>query len=294
MSGYKKTTMRNISMTKETKTKLIDSTELALDYVAKSVDEVRSFIKKVELMTSFMKEHDIDPEDGIFENLEKLLEYRMLIGLIFLDLASATRAHLNSKYSYEKLFSLRQIIVIINEGYKQIYNFVKLGENGDSITKYRNKSFWYKDIGTIVNNSLPELSEEYNSLTKKLDDYFNENFPSIKEQRDLSVHYDKKASKVYDMSVNLNIAETFKKMSPFLEILTGMFRFTEKMASISQKIERQKNIEMNNRLESIFSDLERKIKDSKTDKNIESLNKLKELIDKTKKEFFNKIKSPNT
>lgn len=281
-------------MTKETKTKLIDSTELALDYVAKSVDEVRSFIKKVELMTSFMKEHDIDPEDGIFENLEKLLEYRMLIGLIFLDLASATRAHLNSKYSYEKLFSLRQIIVIINEGYKQIYNFVKLGENGDSITKYRNKSFWYKDIGTIVNNSLPELSEEYNSLTKKLDDYFNENFPSIKEQRDLSVHYDKKASKVYDMSVNLNIAETFKKMSPFLEILTGMFRFTEKMASISQKIERQKNIEMNNRLESIFSDLERKIKDSKTDKNIESLNKLKELIDKTKKEFFNKIKSPNT
>jgi len=286
--------MRNIPMTKETKTKLIDSTELALDYVAKSVDEVRSFIKKVELMTSFMKEHDIDPEDGIFENLEKLLEYRMLIGLIFLDLASATRAHLNSKYTYEKLFSLRQIIVIINEGYKQIYNFVKLGENGDSITKYRNKSFWYKDIGTIVNNSLPELSEEYNSLTKKLDDYFNENFPSIKKQRDLSVHYDKKASKVYDMSVNLNIEETFKKMSPFLEILTGMFRFTEKMASISQKIERQKNIEMNNRLGSIFSDLERKIKDSKTGKNIESLNKLKELIDKTKKEFFNKIKSPNT
>lgn len=286
--------MKNRPMTKETESKLIESTELAIEFVAKSVGEVRSFIKKVKLMTGFMEEHNISSEDEMFDSLEKLLEYRMLIGLIFLDLGSATRAHLNSKYTYEKLFFLRQIIVIINEGYKQIYNFVKLNDNGDSVTKYRNKSFWYKDIRTIINTSLPELSTEYNSLTQKLEDYFKENFSSIKEQRDLSVHYDKKASKVYDMFVSLEIEETFKKLSPFLDILTGMFRFTEKMASISQIKERQKNIEMHNRMESMFLDLKNKIINSKTDKNIEGLNKLKELIDKTKRDFFSKLKSPNT
>ena len=261
----KKRQMENRPMKKETESKLIKSTELGIDYVSKSVDEVRGFIKKVKLMTNFMEEHNVNPNDKIFDNLEKLLEYRMLVGLIFLDLGSAMRAHLNSKYTYEKLFSLRQIIVIINEGYKQIYNFVKLNENGDSVTKYRNKSFWYKDIGAIINESLPELKSEYNTLTKKLDDYFKEKFTSIKEQRDLSVHYDKKASKVYDMSINLEIDGTFKKMSPFLEILTDMFRFTEKMASNSQIKEREKNIEMHNKIESTFSDLKSKIESSKTE-----------------------------
>jgi hypothetical protein len=286
--------MKHTPMTKETKSKLIESAELGIEHVSKSVDEVRNFIKKVKLMTDFITENEFSIEDKIFDNIEKLLEYRLLIGLIYLDLASAMRAHLNSKYTYEQLLSIRQIIVTINEGYKQIYNFVKVNENGDSVTRYRKKSYWYEDIRVIINESITELKPEYDFLTKKLDDYFAENFEAIKEQRDLSVHYDRKASKVYDMIIQLEVEVTFKKLSPFLAIITEMFLFTEKMASISQGKEKQKNIEMHNKFESVFLDIENKIKNEDSNANPEVMDKLKELTNKIRTDFLDKIKSPNT
>lgn len=281
-------------MTEATKSKLLESVELGIEHVSKSVDEVRSFIKKVNLMTDFMTESEFNIEDKIFDNIEKLLEYRLLIGLIYLDLASSMRAHLNSKYTYEKLLSIRQIIVTINEGYKQIYNFIKINECGETVTKYRKKSYWYEDIRIIINESNIELKPEYDSLTKKLDDYFDENFEAIKKQRDLSVHYDRKASKVYDMIVSLEVEGTFKKLSPFLTIITEMFRFTEKMASISQVNEKQKNIEMHNKFESVFLDIENKINNANSNVNPEFMSKLKELTSKIKTDFLDKIKNPNT
>jgi hypothetical protein len=286
--------MKHKPMTKETELKLLESAELGIEYVSKSVDEVRDFIKKVKLMTNFIEENELSTYDKIFDNIEKLLEYRLLIGLIYLDLASALRAYLKSKYTYEKLLSIRQIIVTINEGYKQIYNFVKVNENGDAISKYRKKSYWYEDIRIIVNQSLSELNTEYDVLTKKLDDYFVENFETIKEQRDLSVHYDRKASKVYDMLIALEVEETFKKLSPFLKILTEMFRFTEKMASISQVKERQKNIEMQNRFESIFMEVENKIKNSDSTANPEVIDKFRQLIIKIKTDFLDTTKNAKT
>lgn len=286
--------MKNKLMTEETKSKLLKSAEQGIGYVSKSVDEVRGFIKKVKLITDFMTDNEFNNEDKIFDNIEKLLEYRLLIGLIYLDLASAMRAHLNSKYTYEQFLSTRQIIVTINEGYKQIYNFVKVNENGDSVTKYRKKSYWYEDIRVIINESITELQPEYDLLTKKLDDYFTDNFKAIKEQRDLSVHYDRKASKVYDMIIKLEIEETFKKLSSFLAIITEMFRFTEKMASISQVKEKQKNTELHNKFESTFWDIENKLRNVDSNVNPEVMDKLKELTNKIKTDFLDKIKSPNT
>jgi hypothetical protein len=285
--------MKHTPMTKETEAKLIESTELSIDYIAKAIDEVRSFIKKMKTMQKFMEEHDIDSENETIVGMEKMLEYRMLIGIVFLDLASATRAHLQSKFTYEKLFSLRQIIVIINEGYKQMYNFVRLNDNGDLITRDRNKSFWYKDIGNVIEISLPELNAEYNNLTQKLEKYYNDNFSSIKEQRDLSVHYDKEASKVYDMTVGLNVEDTFLKMSPFLGILTDMFRFTEKMAMTSSIKEKEKTNEANRQLESIFNNLIEKVEKARTEETKDKLNKLLEMIKKSKVDLLSKIKPQN-
>lgn len=286
--------MKHIPMTEETKSKLLDSAELGIEHVSKSVDEVRCFIKEVKLITDFIAESEFNIEDKIFDNIEKLLEYRLIIGLIYLDLASAMRAYLNSKYTYEKLHSIRQIIVTINEGYKQIYNFIKINESEDTVTKYRKKSYWYEDIRVIINESIIELKPKYDSLTKKLDEYFDKNFEAIKEQRNLSVHYDRKASKVYDMIVSLDVEDIFKKLSPFLAIIIEMFRFTEKMASISQVNEKQRNIEMHNKFESIFLDIENKIKNANPDVNPDVLSKLKELTSKIKNDFLDKIKSPNT
>ncbi len=286
--------MKHNPMTKETEAKLIDNTEKSIEYVSKSIDEVRGFLWKKDKAMDFLKAHNINTENETFETMEKMLEYRMLIGIIFLDLASATRAHLNSKYIYEKLFSLRQIIVIINEGYKQIYNFVRKSENGDLITRDRNKSFWHKDIRNVVANSLPELTDKYDNLTQELENYFNDNFSSIKMQRDLSVHYDKVASKVYDMTVGLDVEQTFLKMSPFLRILTEMFRFTEKMALISSVKERQKKEKTNSQLEAMFDNLLAKVESAKTDKNDKKLNELLDKISKSKQDIMGEIKNPNT
>ncbi|HSV87228.1 MAG TPA: hypothetical protein VLH61_01145 [Bacteroidales bacterium] len=281
-------------MTKETEAKLIDNTEKSIEYVSKAIDEVRGFLRKKAKAMEFLESHNINTENETFETMEKMLEYRMLIGIIFLDLASATRAHLNSKFTYEKLFSMRQIIVIINEGYKQIYNFVRENENGDLITRDRNKSFWHKDIRNVVTNALPELTNEYDNLTQKLEKYFNDNFSSIKEQRDLSVHYDKVASKVYDMSVGLNVEQTFLKMSPFLGILTEMFRFTEKMALIASIKEKQKKQVANTQIEEMFDNLLAKVESAKTDENEKKVNELLDMIKKSKQDIMEKIKSPNT
>lgn len=286
--------MKHKPMTKETEAKLIDNTEKSIEYVSKAIDQVRGFLRKKVNAMEFLESHNINIENETFETMDKMLEYRMLIGIVFLDLASATRAHLNSKFTYEKLFSLRQIIVIINEGYKQIYNFVRKNETGDLITRDRNNSFWHKDIKSVVSISLPELNNEYDNLTLKLEKYFDDNFSSIKEQRDLSVHYDKVASKVYDMTVGLNVEQTFLKLSPFLGILTEMFRFTEKMALIASLKERQKNEKANTQIEVMFDNLLAKIECAKTNENESKVIELLDMIKKSRQDIMDKIKSPNS
>jgi uncharacterized protein YeeX (DUF496 family) len=281
-------------MTKETELMLLESTELGIEYTSKSIDNLRQLIEKTKLMTSYMTAIELHVEDKIFDNAEKLLEYRLLIGLVYLDLACTIRAYLKSKYAYEELFSTKQILVIINEGYKQIYGFVKVNEKGDSITKYRNKSYWYEDIQVIINESLPELRDEYDSLTKKLDDYFITNFDSIKEKRDLSVHYDRKASKVYDMINSLEVEGTFKKLLPFLQILIEMFHFTGKMASNSNTKEKDKTDEMNRQLESTIDNLIEKVSSSRNENNELLIDQLLDTIVKSKTKIFGERKSSNS
>lgn len=75
-------------------------------------------------------------------------------------------AHLNSKYAYQQLLSIRNIIVTTNEGYKQIYNFVNVNESGDFVTRYREKSYWYEDIRVIIDESITELKQNMMFLLK--------------------------------------------------------------------------------------------------------------------------------
>lgn len=288
MSGKKSNNMEHKPMTNETKFKLLRGVESGIEYFSKSVVKGRDFIEEVKFITNFMAQNKLSTEDKVFGNIQKLLEYRMLIALIYLDLASSMRAYLKSKYAYEERFSIRQVIVTINEGYKQIYNFVRVNENGDLVTKHRNKSYWYEDMRVIIIESLPELKADYDSLTKELDDYFTDNFEAIKEQRDLSVHYDRKASKVYDMIAGLEVEGTIKKLSPFLNILTKMFRFTEKIASISEVNERQEIAVMKNSLESMFLDIETKINGLISNSNPEVMDSLKKEWTKIKTDFLDK------
>lgn len=242
-------------MTEETKKKLLSSVEDRLNRLTTEVDRLNKTYATLTLSQKFIDKEGLDVN---FTGIKKLLDYRLFIGILTLDLCTAMLIYLRAKFQYEGIYSSRQIIVIISEGYKKIYNFVQENEQGDLIKKNRNNSFWIKEIGYIITNELPQYQDSYNRLTEQLDNYLSINFNVLKSQRDLSIHYDKEPIKVYDMISKINIEETFNKLSPFLNILNEMFVFTSELnegfleKTETEKINTDKTIdEMANNLEKL-------------------------------------------
>jgi len=102
-------------LTDETKKLLFITTEQKIIEITKAVDEARHFLDKIEKLNSNLIEKKINID---FMNINQLLKYRLFIGIVILDFASAIRIYLNAKLKYEAIYSVRQIIVIINEGSK--------------------------------------------------------------------------------------------------------------------------------------------------------------------------------
>ncbi len=230
--------MNGILLTAETKASLLINTEMMISEISSAVDQAHQFIERTEKIHSVLSEKN---NNIPFININHLLKYRLFIGILILDLATAIRIYLNAKLQYEALFSVRQIIVIINEGYKKIYDFIsKDGKDADK-NRNRNNSFWVKNIGEIIKLDLPDLQQEYDSITIELEKYFNINFEEIKDQRNLSIHYDKNPTRVYDMLLKLDIDETFKKLIPFLAILNRMFDLTHLLVfGYNEKLDKER------------------------------------------------------
>jgi len=233
-------------MTEETKIKLRESVEQRLDELTSEIERLNETFKKLERTVKFCSENELNLSlDGI----KNLLEYRLFIGILTLDLCTATLIYLKANFQYEGLYSARQIVIIISEGYKKIYNFVSENKEGDLVTKHRNNSFWIKEIGHIIKFDLPNYQTRYKLITEQLDKYLDVNFETLKITRDLSIHYDKEPIKVYNMLSGLNIEETFIKMIPFLNILNEMFSFTDELnqgyliKSENEKIQNKKKID---------------------------------------------------
>ena len=228
MAGTILLDMKDIPITPETKLSLLNETESLLNVTTQSIDEIYELIRLARRFQSSMK-----PEQIPFniENAITLLKFRLFIAFLIIDLASAMRIYLNAKLQYEGLFSARQIIVIIYEGYKKIYNFLNPKKN-EHLLKYINTSFWVKDIGAIIKNDFPKMQNEYDGLTSRLEKYFESNFALLKMRRNLSIHYDTDSIKVYEMFSNLNIEDTYKKLIPFLDILNNMSVLTARVATL--------------------------------------------------------------
>ena len=235
-------------MTSETKSNLVTNVETRLVELSSEIDKLGTLFNQLETYQKFLEEQKIS---NPFEGLRNLLNFRIIIGIINLDLCSATLIYLRGKFQYESISASRQMIVVINEGYKKIYNFIMKSEKGDENSKYRNNSFWIKEIGQIINSHLPECKQHYDDITKKLDNYLNVNFEILKAQRDLSVHYDKEPMKVYKMLVELDIEDSFKKLIPFLDILNEIFAFTQLLADGFRKKTDQANLEQDKRIDDI-------------------------------------------
>lgn len=220
-------------MTEETKNELQYNIERRLTELTSDIDNLMRLHSTLDACRKYNNDKDFD---DYFKNLQNLLNFRLIVGIINLDLCAAVLIFLKGKFQYEAIYSSRQIIVIICEGYKKLYNFKSNEAN-------RNNSFWVKEVGNIIKQILPEYQSQYDLLTQKLDEYLNINFDILKTQRDLSIHYDKEPIKVYEMLSNLDVEETFKKLIPFLSILNDMFSFN---IEITKGFEKKTKLEKQN------------------------------------------------
>lgn len=211
----------NNTLGEEGKVKLIKIIESRMNNVSESTDRLYEQTNK---LVQIKKDYPKIENTSKFIIIEKLFNFRLIISLILLDLCVAVLIHLRGKFNYEGIYSLRQIIVIINEGYKKLYHFV----NNDQNTKNRRNSFWIKEIGFIVKNELKELETSYGLITKNLDDFIIE-VESLFGIRNFSVHYDAYAIKVYEMMKQLNQPSTFSTLIQFLKILNDMHDFSSKI-----------------------------------------------------------------
>lgn len=137
----------------------------------------------------------------------------------------------NAKTLYEEKFAVRTFLVIINEGFKKIYNFTKINEQGDTILAYRNNSFWIKEIKPIIYNDMIELTSNYDKITQRLDNFLQFDFQNIKVNRDLAIHYDKNPLLVYDMMIKMDLEKEVNLILKFMDFINEMFYFTELLAS---------------------------------------------------------------
>jgi hypothetical protein len=282
VAGETLQTMKNTPMTEGIRLQLLHDTELKITEISEEIDGIRKLLKKAEdIEILFAKENKVIE----FYNLINLMKYRLFIGLIILDLASASRIFINAKLKYEALYSARQIVIIIDEAFKKIYNFIKQNEKGDKIIKHRKNSFWIKNVGQIINQDLPQLIQQYNDLTNELEKYLSSNFKDVKEQRDLFIHYDEDPSNVYDALIKINIEETFKKMNAFLEILNRMYRFTENLVLNYKLKAMQENKSYEIPLDKMISELN----EIKNASNMDDILLLKNNLQNIKKIIYKKM-----
>lgn len=254
---------------------LQNETEKRLKISIDDADYLRNDIfKKLEKIDGLHKKFNFEID---LKSFKKIINYRLFLNLLISDISAAILFYINSKSKYEKIYSVRLIIVCINEGYKKIYHFVNTNKNGKIDTKNRESSFWIKDIKKIIENETPKLEIEYESITNLLDLFWDDTLNNFQDTRNLSIHYDFELTKVYDEIVKISPEETFQKLIPFLNILHRMFDLTMILTENLLSNSKIKNNEMREKTNESIDNVLHLIKKSNIDKNDEMSNFLQNI-----------------
>jgi hypothetical protein len=237
----------------ESKKLLTETTLVSLeDYVALA-DTIRNSIRNLDNITAYMLEQkmELPPE---YHHLRRLSECSLLLCLVWLDITSGCRVYLKAEGTYENPYAAKQLIVTINEGFKQIYGYQWYDDRGNLKSRERNQSFWIKDIGRIVAEELPSYKQNYDRITLLLEEYNDDDLRDLKDPRDLFVHYDKTPSLVYDELIRQNMEKTIKKVIPLMQIIAQMITFNKELTeSYSTLLEIRKDNTVNFHLQKLES-----------------------------------------
>ncbi|MGX9987511.1 hypothetical protein [Soonwooa purpurea] len=211
---------------------LIKLTNIRLE---KNSDEIETLVN-LSIQYDFYKQHC--SKNGIDYSLINeflsLINIRIFINFLRGDILSSLNSYNRAETTYESRFSTRNIIVIINEGIKKIYNFTNINEEGIIKISNRNNSFWIKNIKPIA-LKYKNIQVKYENITNTLDKFLENDFKKLKSYRDLSIHYDQNSIKVVKMIVAVEYQEIEKYALDFFSITTNIVDLLESTMEITQK-----------------------------------------------------------
>jgi hypothetical protein len=229
-----------------------------------------------ELIKQKFKDINSDSINPIYRLIE-IQKTAIQLTYLYIDLASATKAFISSEYTIEKQLSLKQINIIIYEGYNKLY-----GLNGES-----EDSFWQKYICPIaLENEDDSISDEFNSINQELQT-LKEKVETFDKQRQLSVHLDKGIPKVYSMLHNLNPVKEMQKALLLLNILPKILNLLTKCLHI---IDLRSRTNHEKRMASTYETIDNIINLMKKMPNTQQKEDLMKMLGKFKTgEFFDEI-----
>lgn len=164
---------------------------------------------------------------AVIDRIVELEQVSMQVQYILIDIASASRAYLTAEHTIEKQLSLKQIIVIVYEGFNKIF-----GLNGENAQK----SFWMRVIiPIIVQIQEDQLQSEFQTLTMEMEK-LRSKIKKLDTQRQLFVHYDRGIIPVYDELHNLNPLLVFMQAHDIVKFLPKVLDFfTASLHEIDRK-----------------------------------------------------------
>jgi hypothetical protein len=193
--------MESKTASKETIEKLIMNIELSINSLYATI---KGELAVRELMDGTTPELYVKTQD-----------LQIGIQLVLMDLGVSCRAAFQTENTFEKRFHLKNLLASISEGYKLLMNF----------GKQRKHSLWMLMEGDINKTGRAELIGDYGRITDALvlfgDTEINQTL------RDLTLHYDDKMIKVYDMTVALNSEDAvMKKVCKSFDVVQKMLQFS--------------------------------------------------------------------
>lgn len=140
----------------------------------------------------------------------------MYLNYIYLDFCAAFRMYLSGISNYEQRFAVKQLYVILNEGFKRIYGF--------DVKNLRKNSIWTQYFGIYAKDSNPQISDAFNTLTEYLRD-FKDDVIFDKDARCKGAHYSDDYKKIYSHLSGLNAETVTVGATHFMQLMEEVRKF---------------------------------------------------------------------
>jgi hypothetical protein len=197
-------TLSEIDLFKKNKDKLFEAMGSAIETHSKGLDVA---VRRYDLPDRLAQYFGDAPKESfdVVNKIVALEQAAMQVQFILIDIASASRAYLTAEHTIERQLSLKQITIILYEGFNKIYGFDDAGKQ---------KSFWTRLIAPIVAECSDEqLHIEFDAISREMNG-LKSKIKTLERQRHLFVHYDRDQGLV-------SVCDELHKLNPLVQFMSA-------------------------------------------------------------------------